>query len=168
MVDATMSKDAGSVINNEQAHVWIYQCSRTFAQEEELALLKEGEAFVSQWKTHGKTLLARFEVYYRRFIVITVDQEVQQLSGCSKDSATHFIKAIEESYNVSLLDRMQVAYWSGDEVKTIHLHDLKEALDSHEITRDTIVFNNLVSTKYEMNTQWEVPLNQSWHERVLN
>ncbi len=168
MLDSTMSKQAGSVVNSEQAHVWIYQCSREFSQEEEQALLRDGEAFVSQWKTHGKALLAQFEVYYHRFIVITVDQEVQQLSGCSKDAATHFIKGIEGAYNVNLLDRMQVAYRNGEGVKTIHLNDMKEALTNGEIKWDTIVFNNLVSTKHEMNTQWEVPLNQSWHKRVLD
>jgi len=35
------------------------------------------------------------------------------------------------------------------------------------VTRKTIVFNNLVLNKKELETLWEVPASDSWHERFF-
>jgi hypothetical protein len=47
------------------------------------------------------------------------------------------------------------------------MSDFKEFIKSNKITSETIVFNNMISTKEELETQWEVSVNNSWHKRFL-
>jgi hypothetical protein len=35
------------------------------------------------------------------------------------------------------------------------------------VSKNTIVFNNLVATKEEYENHWEVPAEESWHARFL-
>ena len=46
-------------------------------------------------------------------------------------------------------------------------YDFKEFAKANKITQETIVFNNMVTTKEELETQWEVTANNSWHKRFL-
>jgi len=36
------------------------------------------------------------------------------------------------------------------------------------VSKNTIVFNNLVNNKGEYLSDWEVPASDSWHNRFLN
>jgi hypothetical protein len=36
------------------------------------------------------------------------------------------------------------------------------------VSKNTIVFNNLVNTKAEYLENWEVPATESWHNRFLS
>ena len=53
----------------ETSRIWIYQCSRSFS-EEELEEVKESlNAFIEQWTAHGSDLKAGYEIRYKRFII---------------------------------------------------------------------------------------------------
>jgi hypothetical protein len=45
-----------------------------------------------------------------RFIIITVNQDVQPATGCSIDSSVEFIQSLEQKYSVDLLDKMNVTF----------------------------------------------------------
>ena len=36
------------------------------------------------------------------------------------------------------------------------------------VSKNTIVFNNLVTNIVELNENWEVPASESWHNRFLS
>ena len=42
-----------------------------------------------------------------------------------------------------------------------------QILSDKSVTGDTIVFNNLVNTKIEFETAWEVPAKDSWHKHMF-
>ena len=43
----------------------------------------------------------------------------------------------------------------------------KQFAKENKITSETIVFNNMVQTKQDFETDWEVPAKESWHKRFL-
>src|SRR5690606_27655128 len=87
--------------------------------------------------------------------------------GCSIDKSVYLLKEIEQETGLNLFDRLQVAYRKGDQIVVASRHEFEELVASGEITEDTIVFNNLVTSYPELETHWEVPVKESWHAKVF-
>lgn len=146
--------------------VWIYQSSRPFTADENNYIKNVCNAFVAEWAAHGSKLSAAIEVLHHRFIVIFVDEAVAMASGCSIDKSVRLIKQLEQELSISLTGRMEIAYMAGDEIKTFHLHDLGKMLASGNITNNTLLFDNMVSTKADFDNKWLCPLKDSWVQSV--
>lgn len=151
----------------EDARVWIYQSNRSFTTEEQEQLAEKLKAYLEEWTAHGSELWASFEIRYNRFIVIGANQNVHAVSGCSLDALVRFIQQLEQAYNVTLLDRMNVSYRQGEYIAYKPLIEFKKMVKDKAVSAQTIVFNNLVNTKWEYEEHWEVPLQESWHNRFL-
>lgn len=150
-----------------QSRIWIYQSNRKFSNVEESAILKKLEAFTNQWKAHGNELLAKAEIRYGFFIILTVDESQASVTGCSIDSSVRLIKEIEQEYHVDLFNRFNIAYKLQDEVIVNNKEDFETLVNIKQITPETIVFNNMVQTLAELETKWEVPFQNSWHSTVF-
>jgi|SRR5690554_2028156 len=152
-----------------KAKVWIYQSTRPFTESETAKLNEQVAGFVEEWAAHGNNLVADHQIFFNRFICLFVDESGYSASGCSIDSSVHFIKSLEKEHNISLLSRTDVAYVGKDgEIKSIDMHMLNEVFKTGEINGETLVFNNLIRTKGEMETEWLIPLANSWQNRMLD
>lgn len=150
-----------------ESRIWVYQCSRSFSQEEIIEVNTAVADFLKQWTAHGQELNAGFEIRYNRFIVIGLDQTTASASGCSIDASVHFIQALEKKYQVDLLDKMNVSYKQGEYIAYKDLKDFKVMAKNRAVSKNTVVFNNLVATKQEYQENWEVPASESWHARFM-
>ena len=149
---------------SNNSKVWVYQCGRAFTQQE-IPLLKEKiENFISTWQRHGVGLKASYLIKYEQFIVLLVDDEI---SGCAIDASVNLIKTLETEFSVDLMNKLNVAYKSENEINTVSLANFKLAMQQQKITENTVVFNNMVTTKIAFETQWEIPVKNSWHQRFL-
>ncbi|MGK9119371.1 ABC transporter ATPase [Olivibacter jilunii] len=147
--------------------IWIYQAAKSFSEGEEARILNKLEAFTDQWKAHKEKLTARVEIRYHLFIIISVDLSQVLPSGCSIDKSVHLLKELESELNISLFDRMQIAYREGDEIQVVPRATFEQLLATGRINEDTMVFNNLVDNGEDLKTKWEVPFKDSWHARVF-
>ncbi len=150
-----------------ESRIWIYQSNRPFTEEEVMQLNEEVAQFLKQWTAHGANLNAGFEIKYKRFIIIGLDQSQQGATGCSIDASVHFIQELEKKYEVDLLDKMNVSFKQGEFIAYKPLIDFKKIVKNRSVSPKTIVFNNLVNTKEEYLHEWEIPLEESWHNRFL-
>ena len=66
-----------------------------------------------------------------------------------------------------MMNKMNISFKDGGHINIVKMSDFKEFTKSNKITSETIVFNNMVSTIDELETQWEVSVNDSWHKRFL-
>ncbi|MBX7182738.1 MAG: ABC transporter ATPase [Bacteroidia bacterium] len=144
------------------SRVWVYQCDRNLSDSETEQIRLLAAAFVSNWTAHGDMLNASADVFFNRFVVIAADESQVMASGCSIDKSVGFIKDLEKHFNINLLDRLNIAYLDQEEVKTIRMHQVSEAIENGIINPDTLIFNNLVKTINELKTLWRIPLKQSW------
>ncbi len=151
----------------ETARIWIYQCNRSFSDLELEQLSAKLTAFLENWTAHGADLNAGFEIKYKRFIVIALDQQMNAATGCSIDTSVKFIQELEATYKVDLMDKMNVSYKQGEYVAYKTLIDFKKMAKDKAVSKNTIVFNNLVNTKAEYLEFWEVPASESWHSRFV-
>ncbi len=151
----------------EESKIWIYQSNRKFSDEEMVEIENDLKEFIENWAAHGTGLEASYLLKYNRFIVLAVNQHVQQATGCSIDSSVAFIQNIEQKYAVDLLDKMNVTFKNGEHIAHKSLIDFKRMAKEKAVTSNTIVFNNLVNTIEEFNENWEVPAGESWHSRFF-
>jgi hypothetical protein len=151
----------------ETARIWIYQCNRSFSDSELEEISKKISVFLEGWAAHGADLQSGFEIKYKRFIVIALDQQMNAATGCSIDASVKFIQDLETTYKVDLMDKMNVSYKQGDFVAYKTLTDFKKMAKDKAVSKNTIVFNNLVNSKAEYLEFWEVPASESWHSRFV-
>ena len=151
----------------EDSKIWIYQSNRKFSDDEMTEIENDLKAFIENWSAHGTGLEASYLLKYNRFIILAVNQEVKQPTGCSIDSSVSFIQNLEQQYQVDLLDKMNVTFKNGDHIAHKSLIDFKRMAKEKAVTANTIVFNNLVNSIEEFNENWEVPAGESWHSRFF-
>lgn len=88
--------------------------------------------------------------------------------GCSIDASTRLLKQIEQQYGVTLFDWLSVAWRNADaQIVVSSKPDFEQLAAQGIITPQTHVFNNLVTTKAALETNWEIPLAQSWHYQLV-
>jgi len=155
------------MIFSPQSKVWIYQSNRRFTDQESAEIQNILNDFVVQWTAHGHQLKAKAEVFHQYFIVLTVDQDVANATGCSIDASVRVIKDIESKFRLDLFDRFNMAYKIDDDVHVATKEDFETLISIKKIGLDTIVFNNLVQTLEDFEQKWEVPLQDSWHKNIF-
>lgn len=149
------------------SRIWIYQSNRKLSDEEVTEITAETQNFIEDWSAHGQGLEASFIIKYSRFLIVAVNQDVQSATGCSIDASVKFVQNLEQKYNIDLLDKMNVTYKQGDHIAHKSLIDFKKMAKAKSVSANTIVFNNLVNTIEEWQDFWEVPANESWHNRFF-
>lgn len=151
----------------EESRVWIYQANRSFSDQEILEIEDKLQIFIENWTAHGSDLQSGFTIKYKRFIIIALNQNLNKATGCSIDASVHFIQQLEKEYNIDLMDKMNVSYKQGEYIAYKTLLDFKKMAKDKAVSKNTIVFNNMVTNIAEFNENWEVPASESWHSRFL-
>lgn len=153
----------------QSARIWIYQANRTLTDAEISDIETTLKPAVSQWAAHGASLLASVKVLHKRFVVIALDENQNEASGCSIDASTRWFKELSNRLNIDFFDRSQ-AYLDGDQIKTFSIFQPKKAIENGLITADTILFvnNNNLHKLADLSTQWKVRASESYLKRFFN
>jgi hypothetical protein len=152
---------------SEHSRVWIYQSDKQLSDAQTAQILDQLNNFAAEWTAHNHQLKAKAEVRYNRFLILIVDENQAGASGCSIDKSVNFMKKVEQQFGINLFDRFNLAYRDGEQVLSLPRHDFEELLKSGKINQDTIVFNNLVQNLQQLETKWEVPFKDSWHNQLF-
>ena len=152
---------------SDTSRVWIYQSSRAFTDAENNMISNQLQLFADQWVSHNSALSAYGGIFHRQFVVLMVDESRAGASGCSIDSSVRFLQQLASHYEVDLFDRLTFAYQLNDEVKTTHRDEFAALYQSGQITDDTLVYDNLVTTKEDFENRWMKPLKDSWHLQLV-
>lgn len=150
------------------SRIWIYQADRILTEDEIISISVLAKHFTEKWTAHKKDLKASFQIRYNLFLILAVDETQEAPGGCSIDKSVAFIKELENKFNVSFLNRMIFAYKEHGEVIPLRREEFSEKIKQGYIDNNTVVFNNLVLTKAELKTSWEIPFAGSWHKHILN
>ena len=145
----------------DDSRIWIYPSNRPFSKTELETLTSDLSQFLSQWTAHNQNLQAGFELPYNRFIIIGINQQTVQASGCSIDSSIRFIQEVESKYGITLLDKMNVTFKQGDFLAYKPLDEFVKMAKAKSVSKETIVFNNLIDTIEDYKHFWEVPARES-------
>ncbi len=151
----------------DNSKIWIYQSSRKFYPNEIEKIKQQINRFLESWSDNENDITASYQIKYNRFIIIGVDQTLQSISIDAIDASVGFILGLQTEYNVELLDKLNVCFKQGDYVQYKELKEFQKLLKKKAVSAKTIVFNNLINTKQELENDWEIPITESWHSRFL-
>ncbi|MDD3721891.1 MAG: ABC transporter ATPase [Lutibacter sp.] len=151
----------------ETSKIWIYQSNRAFTENEIAEIIPNIESFIGIWKRHGEDLKASYQIKYNQFIVIAVDENYNEVSGCSIDALVNLIKQFEQKFTVDLTNRLNISFKDNDNINVVSLADFQHYAKQQKITPNTVVFNNMLTKKADFAQNWEVTADKSWHKRFL-
>lgn len=146
----------------DHARVWVFQADSFLSESDAEFLQREGNAFASVWKAHGKELGAQFAVLCNLFAVMAVDETIDGATGCSIDAFMRFMLQKQDELGVSFTNRMCIAYLENQEIRLCKSIDLVQFKINEKITPETIVFDNLVTTLGEFKQFHLKPAAQTW------
>ena len=150
------------------SRVWIYQSNKELTPPQLKTFEELKIVFMQQWESHGSPVNGKMEVLYNRFIVVLINEADERSCGRAVDASVRFMKELEQELNITLLDRMLVAYKKGEQIFSCTLPEFEALAKKGEVNKNTIVFNNTVHSAAEFEKEWEVPAEKSWHKQFLS
>ena len=147
--------------------LWVFPSSRKFYAQEIPGIKESIEFFLNNWTNEGQALNSAYELKYDRFIIISVDDAEISLSIEAHDALSNFIQALETEMEVILLDKINVCYKQGEFVVYKDLIEFKKMMKNKGVSPKTTVFDNMITTKEELQDHWEINIMDSWLGRFL-
>jgi hypothetical protein len=147
--------------------LWVFPSSRKFYEQEISGLKENIEAFLNSWTNEDQLFNCAYELKYDRFIIISVDNSEINLSLKTHDALSVFIQELEKKYEVILLDKINVCYKQGEFVQYKDIVEFKKMMKEKGVSSKTIVFDNMITTKEELENNWEINIMDSWLGRFL-
>lgn len=151
----------------ENSKVWIYQSSQIFDEDDKNFIKVRVDEFIEKWDSHGNLLKADFDVLNNLFLVFFVDEQGDRMCGSAQDRLLRLVKELEGELEVELLNRMNLSYIKNSEVYVAKMHEFSQLYKDGIINDTTLVFDNTVTTKAAFDTQWKLPLVNSWHKQIV-
>jgi hypothetical protein len=152
---------------NPQSKIWIYQTDRVLSESQQEIVITKTSAFLQEWTAHGNSLEAGVEIRYNQFIIIGVNEAVNEASGCSIDKSVGFIRELGNLLNIDLLERSNVAIKNENQIRLISFTEIRKMVLGKEITPETEIFNQTVTSKKELENNWILPAGKSWLKKYF-
>lgn len=149
------------------ARLWVYQADRNLDTAQEKDLSNCLTDFCEQWNVHGQPLRTSFVIQHHRFVILAVDVNHNEASGCSIDGSVRVLKSFGQTNGINLLDRSQVAFADGGTVHTYSLTALKELFANGKLAAQSQLIDTLVATKDEFTHAWTKRVEDSWLRKYL-
>jgi hypothetical protein len=139
----------------DTSRVWLYVSDRPFDATESNYIQDALSDFTqNKWATHGTKLMASGSVLMNQLVVLAVDEEVMNASGCSIDSSVRLMKQIGTELKVDFFNRLFVLITKESEIKRVHFQEL------HQYS-DWKLLNPMVSSLEEVRNRFLIDVKES-------
>ena len=144
------------------AKTWVYASNRKLTFDEQNKIIAAANIFTSNWKSHGQTLKATFDILHDMFLVLMVDENINPVGGCATDDSIHFIQEMEVGFDVKLFNRLQVELFHDNEIIITSKNDAARLYLENKILGNSVFFNKVVTNKQDFDNNFKTPFNKSW------
>lgn len=146
----------------EDARVWVYAANRVLTQAEQTEITAKADVFVSGWTAHQQQLKASFIILNNVFLILAVDENHNEVSGCGIDKSIHFMQEIDKTYTLNLFNRLQIELLLEGETILTNKQKLAVMLQDGKANAQTIMFNKTITNKRDFDQQFQSALDKSW------
>jgi hypothetical protein len=150
-----------------ESRVWVYLGKRALSASELETVSKLLHSFCAQWAAHGQPLKTSFKIERSQFIIMAVDEDFHNPSGCSIDSSVGVLRQIQSNIGVDFLDRSVIPFLLNNQITLVPLTEIKAGFTSGRLKPNAITFNTLAATKGEFDVRWQIPVEKSWMVKYL-
>lgn len=151
----------------QTSRIWIYQSDKKFSPQHTIWMQDFLTQYCDSWRAHRSPLNASFDIKMDHFIILAVNELVNATSGCSVDDSVRAIKSIEQQTGLNFFNRNQIGFLNKNEVFFLDLPKLKEKFAEGIWNESTLTFNNLVTSKQQLEGEWVVPAGNTWLKRYV-
>lgn len=153
----------------DTARLWTFNAERTLSDAEHERLTAALTEFIATWAAHRKDLTAGYEMRYKQFVLVGVDESRLPPSGCSIDSLVAALGAMGRELGLELIDAPDVTFRQNDEIHAVDRNAFAQLAEHGTVTADTIVFDRTVQQVGDLrHGRWERPAGESWHGRAFD
>jgi hypothetical protein len=148
----------------DDARLWIFAAERPLADGLRTQVEQEFDAFLAQWKSHGKPLTAAYAIVHDRFVAVAMIPDGDP-SGCSVDKLYGLVKRIESATGSSLLDGDRIFYRDDSgEIASVSRAQFREMVKRGDAAADTPVFDLTIDRLGTFRKgEFEKRAAESWH-----
>jgi hypothetical protein len=150
----------------EESKIWVFPSRKKFYTDQIESLEKKVSLFIDTWTDNNPSLKATSFLKYNRFIIICASSEAS-ISTTITNEMISFIIELQTEYKTELMDKMNACFKQGEFVQYKELKDFKKLIKDKAVNKNTVVFDNLVSTKHEFEAYWETPASESWYGNMF-
>lgn len=151
-----------------ESRVWIFLSTDQFTAPQQERFAMRTKQFLESWTAHKKELKASHDILFGHLLVVAVDEQINEASGCSIDKLFHFIREMDQLPGLDLLNRLKVAYQQPDQsLKVIKSGQVTGLLSEGVLRPDTPLVDMSIGTLGGLRNPF-IPLNQSWLKTYLN
>lgn len=150
---------------DNSAKLFLYPSSKKFYPELYQKIDTELKEFIGLWSDKND-INAGYTIKYQRFVIIAINQDTS-IATAVIDELVSFIFKLQTEHNIELVDKLNVCFKQGEHVQYKDVKDFKKMIKSKSVNKNTIVFDHLINTKEELDTDWEIPAEESWYNRMF-
>ncbi len=132
----------------DHSRVWLYLANRPMDDTELNFANEKLQLFLSGWSAHNKKLHCNGLILFSQYLILSVNEDLENASGCSIDSSVRFVKSLGQELEIDFFNRMKVLEIENDSVKT---QNYFEAANSKKT-----FLNPLLETLGQLRNQWVV------------
>lgn len=151
----------------DRARAWVYLADKAIEPKEKSTIETELLDFTTGWTAHGQPLESSFIILEDRFVILAVNEQLNDASGCSIDKSTAILKAIGQSIGVDFFNRTFVLFEISGVLKQFGLKELKQKFRDCAWDEYSLTFNTIADTIGELRQNWKIPASKSWIKRYI-
>lgn len=152
----------------DTSRIWIYQADRELTDDELEIASKMLSEFVISWNSHGTDLVSSFTIKNRLHIILGTNEEGSSASGCSIDKSVNTIKLISKNIGVDFFNRNIIYYFQENILSKTTVSEFKNLLKTGKLSVNTAFFNNTITEKSQLKSDWIIEANKSWLKNMIN
>jgi hypothetical protein len=146
----------------QESKVWVYASNRILTEQEQAEIKAAGDSFTQSWTAHNNQLRASFAILHNVFMVLMVDENHNEVSGCGIDKSVHFMQDLDKTHQLDVFNRLRLELWQNESVIITNKQKLSVMLQEGAVNEQTPFFNKTVTTKKQFDEQFQIPLSESW------
>ena len=148
---------------SQEAKAFVYPSSRKFYPQELEVLQTEIKEFLD---SNFKDFKVHYKILHNRFIIFFIESDTS-IPMELQDKLASFILELEQKYQITLLDKINICFKQGEYVQYQDMKKFRTLLKNRSISKNTIIFNNLIQNKYDFEEHFETPLSESWLSHLV-
>ena len=148
--------------------LWVFPASRRLAPGESAALLAEVDPFLDGWAAHGAPLRSARAWVEDQFLLVAVDEDASQPSGCSIDALVNRLESLADGLGVTLVQHAPVWYRADEGVRVVSREGFRALASEGAVDPDTRVFDTTLTRVSDLRDGGlERPARDSWHGKAF-
>lgn len=152
----------------DHARLWIFGVEAELSGQDEAEFLARVDAFLDAWAAHGASLTCGRDWVRNRFLMVAVDEGVEEPSGCSIDAFVSMLRDAQGALGTRIVDNAAVWYLEGSSVRRATRAEFRALAESGAVTPETTVFDNTIIRLQDLRAgRWERPARDAWHARAF-